>query len=544
MGRVYYILLGLVFAAAILWRAPQLGLRPMHNDEAVNAIKFGELWQKGSYKYDPDEYHGPTLHYFTLPLAWISKARDLTQLSEKTVRLTPLIFSLITILLIWFLKDAIGKAGVVFASLFFAVSPIMVFYSRYFIHEMLLVCFTTLVIAAGWRYLRSQKTIWAVLTGIGLGLMYATKETFVLAVFALAGAVILESVYLYYIAASSKQNSPEGKPCCALTRQFPFLNLLSSRVNKKHLLIAFIATLAVSIPLFTSLFTNWQGIIDSVRTYFPWLKRAGGSSPHIHPWYFYFERLLWFKPPRSPVCVWSEWAIFIFAIIGCWHGFTNRGEKSGINRGFVRFSAFYTAILMTIYSAISYKTPWCALGFWSGMIILAGAGAGCIIFASKKLWIKIVSGLLLLCGIMHLSHLSYLANYVHYANWRNPYVYSQTVPDILRLTKVVEGISKVHPEGKKMVIKVIVPEHNYWPLPWYLRSFENIGWYDKLPQDPYAPVVICGAGVNAELDEKSNKEWLMVGLYEMRPRFFLEMYVEFKYWEKYVMSLPKERKDE
>lgn len=537
-------MLAAVLGVAILWRAPKLELRPMHNDEAVNAIKFGDLWLKNSYKYDPDEYHGPTLHYFTLPLAWLSPAKDFTQLSEKTLRLSPLIFSIITILLFWFLRDGIGKSGVVCASLFFSISPAVVFYSRYFIHEVLLVCFTTVLIVGGWKYLiaeENRKLRWAIFAGSGLGLMYATKETFVLSVAALIIACLFESIYYYIL--NKERISSAG--CCVVLKKFPFLNLIVERVRRRDVLFFLIAVFAVSIPLFTSFFTNWQGVIDSVKTYFPWIERAGGRSSHIHPWYFYFERLLWFKPQRSPI-VWSEAAILFFAIIGCWSGFRRNGgiEIDGFRKGFIRFIAFYTIALAGIYSLISYKTPWCALGFWSGMIILAGAGAGALFDFSRKTWMKVISALLILIGFAHLCYVNWNANYVYYADRRNPYVYSQTVPDILRLVRVVEGISRVHPNGKEMVIKVIAPEHNYWPLPWYLRSFKNIGWYDKLPEDPLAPIVICGAGINAELDEKTNKDWLMVGLYEMRPRFYFEMYVEFKYWEKYVMSLPKVRDED
>jgi len=58
----------------------------------------------------------------------------------------------------------------------------MVFYSRYFIHEMLLLFFTALTLGAGWRYAQTRSARWAVLTGAGLGLMFATKETFVITV--------------------------------------------------------------------------------------------------------------------------------------------------------------------------------------------------------------------------------------------------------------------------------------------------------------------------------------------------------------------------
>jgi len=59
-------------------RLPRLASRPMHTDEAVHAIKFGALLEENRYRYDPHEYHGPTLNYFTLIPAWIASAEKLT----------------------------------------------------------------------------------------------------------------------------------------------------------------------------------------------------------------------------------------------------------------------------------------------------------------------------------------------------------------------------------------------------------------------------------------------------------------------------------
>jgi predicted membrane-bound mannosyltransferase len=58
----------LILALAVIGLALRHTLRPMHTDEAVDAIKFGALLEKGSYIYDPAEYHGPTLNYFTCRL--------------------------------------------------------------------------------------------------------------------------------------------------------------------------------------------------------------------------------------------------------------------------------------------------------------------------------------------------------------------------------------------------------------------------------------------------------------------------------------------
>src|SRR5436190_5166878 len=147
----------LAIAGALALRVPNLDTRPLHNDEAVNAVKVSELWQQGRYAYDPDEFHGPTLHYATLPFLWLSGARNAEELADSTLRLAPVVSGVGLILLLLFLADGLGRPAVAWAAIFIAVSPAMVFYSRYFIHEMLLVFFTALTIGAGWRYLQARR---------------------------------------------------------------------------------------------------------------------------------------------------------------------------------------------------------------------------------------------------------------------------------------------------------------------------------------------------------------------------------------------------
>src|ERR1051326_7074109 len=85
---------GLVFAAAVALalRCPQLAERPMHNDEAVNAVKYGELAQRGVYKYDPSEYHGPTLPYSTFLINRLTGGPDYVHLNESRLRFIPVLF--------------------------------------------------------------------------------------------------------------------------------------------------------------------------------------------------------------------------------------------------------------------------------------------------------------------------------------------------------------------------------------------------------------------------------------------------------------------
>ena len=48
-------------------RLRNINERPMHGDEANQAYQFQLLWEDGTYKYEPRDFHGPTLYFMTLP---------------------------------------------------------------------------------------------------------------------------------------------------------------------------------------------------------------------------------------------------------------------------------------------------------------------------------------------------------------------------------------------------------------------------------------------------------------------------------------------
>jgi uncharacterized protein (TIGR03663 family) len=518
MSRRLALGLLLAVAAALALRLPHLDRRPLHNDEATNATKLAALWEHGSYRYDPDEYHGPFLYYAALPFLWLSPARTAADLSDATLRLVTVAFGVALILLLPLLADGLGRAGALCAAAFTALSPALVFYSRYFIHEMALVFATLLLLAAGWRYAQTRRAAWAALAGAGLGLMHATKETFVIALGALALALAVTCAW---------EKGRRGA-----------LSALRAWWNARHAAVFVAVAAVVSVTLFTSFFTNASGPLDSLRSYLPWLHRAGGHSPHLHPWHFYFERLLWFHAPRGPV--WSEAFVLALAAVGAGAAFTGKGLPADASRAFARFLALYSLILAGAYSAIAYKTPWCLLGFWHGLVLLAGVGVAVLWQTATRRRAQAAAALALAAGAAHLGWQAWRAGVDFAADRRNPYVYAQTDPSLRELVQRVEAIAQVHPQGRQMLVKVIAPE-SYWPLPWYLRRFPRTGWWDALPADPYAPVMIVSARLGAALDDRSGKTWLMTGLYELRPGVFLELYVQFDLWKKFVETLPGER---
>ena len=72
----------LPLVAAVWLRVGDLETRPLHNDEAINARKLAQLRDGGGYRYDPHEYHGPTLYYLALP---VLRVASISQPDRKSV---------------------------------------------------------------------------------------------------------------------------------------------------------------------------------------------------------------------------------------------------------------------------------------------------------------------------------------------------------------------------------------------------------------------------------------------------------------------------
>ena len=107
--RLYYALILAAVPLAVMLRLPQLSRRPMHTDEAVHAEKFHLLLEQGRYDYDPEEYHGPTLNYFTLIPARLSGANQFTEVTERTLRIVPVFFGVLLVLFLPLMFRASGR---------------------------------------------------------------------------------------------------------------------------------------------------------------------------------------------------------------------------------------------------------------------------------------------------------------------------------------------------------------------------------------------------------------------------------------------------
>ena len=96
----------------------------------------------------------------------------LVGLGDVSMRLVPAFFGLATLGLVLLTGRWIGRPGALAAAALLAVSPGMVFFSRYAIHEMLLVFFTLAFVLAAARWWEAGRTRFLVAAAAALAALY------------------------------------------------------------------------------------------------------------------------------------------------------------------------------------------------------------------------------------------------------------------------------------------------------------------------------------------------------------------------------------
>ncbi len=428
-----------ILAGALWLRTRDVSARVMHADEANQAVKLGELLEAGRYAFDPRDHHGPTLYYAAVPLAWIRGERSLAALTETTVRLVPAIAGTASVLLLFFLARPLGPYPALAAAAFLALSPPSVYYSRYFVQETLLVTFTlaTLLCAAQWR--RTALLRWAVLAGVAIGLMQATK----------ASAPLFLAAALAAFFVSGARAAGAGNA------------LLRATVP------AFLLTTAL---FYSSFFTNLSGLADALSAYAHAFTRFGQGAPpsgHEKPFVYYFALFGWF---RTGGLVWHQLAFSALALTGAALALFRRRQQP-----FLLFAFAFTAIVTLTFSAFPYKTPWHAVHFVPGAALLAAGALGAL---SRLGTGRPLAWAFALVTLATLFQQTQRVAFLRPADQRNPYAYVHSSPDVRKYLPRAEAAVAPFPDQP---VRVIAEE--YWPLPWYLRTIPHVGYYAAPPDD-------------------------------------------------------------
>ena len=497
------IALGIALVVGGYLRTSRLDLRPMHTDEAIQADRLGQLIEGGGFDYNSKDGHGPGLLYIAAPVARLSGAKSYQELTETLVRMAPALCGIALIAAAALFWKILGAPGVVCAALLTALSPMHVYYSRYFIMEVPMVLQLALFLFCLWRYLERPGFAWMVLGGVCAGWMHATKETFAISIVALGAGLVA----VLGLAAVRKAESP----------------LPPVREWLKHALAGLGVSLVVSAALYTGFFTNLGAVGDSYATYLHYLDRSEGSG-HEKPFNYYIELLSWKK---TELFTWTEALVLLLAIIGAAAAFLRR-DLTPNARLFLRVLTIYAAATLLIYSALAYKTPWSILAFLNACVLLAGAGFAWLMRLNlKPVPRALTQGLVILAvlaGAANLYRQNKVANFQFPASEdRNPYVYSHTTPSLVsKLVAQVDELEGIKPE---LTVQVFHPETG-WPLPWYFRDIKRAGYYPTVTGPVVGDVVIADEAYSETLQPLLGDRYIGPDPRNLRENVLLHTFVE------------------
>lgn len=553
-----------IFVAAAFLRLYDLNLVPLHHDEGVNGNFLVRLVREGFYHYDPANYHGPTLYYFAAAFPWSlrllfgTSAQNSYGLTTTTIRLVPALFGLATIALIFTLRRNIGSIATLGAALLLTISPGAVYLSRYFIHETLFVFFTFGLVVAALKFYERARLVYLILASISAALMFATKETAIISFAVLVIALVVTHVYraMGTKGASGRTKKKKRKAIATEENSFPsFVERVGGAGNLAIWIgLALLVFIAVNVLFYSSFFTNYpKGVYDALKTFEFWTKT--GKEAHKHPKVTYFW---WLLLQESP--------LLILGAIGA----ATAALKPA--KSFVLFCALWAFGLIAAYSLIAYKTPWLALNFVLPLALCSGVAIQTFYlelrsrrFGRRLRWFALAGIVLMAIGpLPGLARVfdqlvssdpwpglvpalrqtavhgkTFIPGYqtidLNFINYDNDnryyvYVYAHTRRETLRLVDEINRIAQRSHQGGGTGVTIVSPD--YWPLPWYLRDYNRVGFYGRITPSN-EPMILASSSQRAEVQATYGDRYQQVqsgfnpeGSFPLRPGVDLLLYAK------------------
>jgi uncharacterized protein (TIGR03663 family) len=182
---------GVILLGAVL-RFWGLGDKPLHHDESLHAYYSLQLLNNmahwtwcinpppqgySCYIYTP-LLHGPFQFHFIALVYKISQLLGAPDngVNTTTVRILAATLGTAIVALPFYLRDYLGNVGAWLACLLLAVSPSMVYFSRFAREDIYMAFFTLLIVVGVARYVHTRKMRWLVIAASGLSFSYASKE--------------------------------------------------------------------------------------------------------------------------------------------------------------------------------------------------------------------------------------------------------------------------------------------------------------------------------------------------------------------------------
>jgi uncharacterized protein (TIGR03663 family) len=517
-------MIAVAIIVAFWFRFNLIDIKPFHFDEGVNYNFLNNLAKAGEYRYDPTNYHGPTLYYLALITLRI--------FGEDTfaLRFWPAIFGVLAVTMLWFLRHHLGKVGTAVAAFCMALSPGLVYYSRDFIHEMSFGCFTLGIVIGALQYIETRKFIWLVLMTVSAALLITTKETSIINIAVLILAIICASVWVI----ARRLIREDRLNLAAVVKELKG-DIASVLPTADHSLAALVIFAFIYILFYSSLFKHEEGVIDFFRSIWHWTSERSDKD-HVKPFYYYLGILVKLELP-----------LLIGSLLG---------GVFVIRQGtrFWLFIAAWTLGTFLAYSIIPYKTPWLVVSFLIPMAIMSGYAAQAIYQLLTTLSSKLACAAVVIIVLISCWRLSWSVNFEKYDDNDNTagyftglgksmnlkpyvdalygYVYVQTYRDTLNLVAAVKSESERLNPGKETGILLALTSGDYWPLPWYLRNYK-LDYQGRLEASPDQELAISKPLVITTVNQQhlfdGNPNWRLVDrAFKLRPGVDLVLYAREK----------------
>ncbi len=493
MKHAWWIPAVVVVLFALVVRLWMLDWKPPHFDEGVNGAFVDAMRSDPAYRYNPENFHGP-LHFYAM-----FASEQIFGRGVWALRLPTAIVGAATVALLFAFRRFFSAWVVWVAAIACAISPAMTFYSRYAIHEAWLPFFSMLAIYGAFGIARSERRtgdLWAV--GAGLAGMVLTKETYVLHFVAAFFA------WLFMRTSGDEQTGAQ------------------SAFSRAEIVRVAAVCGAVLIAFYSGLFYYWPGVVGIFKTF--GAMAAKGWSPSEeghHKELLYFVKLLWRYewPALAGLAVVPVLALRRSVIVGAfsiglgvilaiagwlftaalppserpiqavepvlqtagipWNTAFSAGVcfvfvgvcavfASPVKCRLMRFLALYALASVSAYSLVSYKTPWCVIGFLPPLFLVLGHCFERLVRYSHWSVVALLGFALAAAPVMD----SWRINFVNPTSPREPYIYVQQLPDLMKLTGPVERLIEREPLMRKMTGLIIYESPQ--PLPWALPDLPNV----------------------------------------------------------------------
>lgn len=422
----------IILAVGAFLRVFLLAIKPPHFDEGINGWFVDQMVKNGYYHYDPTNYHGP-LHFYILFLSQTLFGRNLWAL-----RMPVVLGSITCVWLALKYEVIVGRTISRWAAVAMAVSPGFVFYGRYSIHEVWLLLFQMLFILGLlglWKF-GTARYLWSL--GMGMCGMILTKETYIIH-FGCAALAIGVAWFTHKLVRAE--------------------NIRPARQTWSYLDLAVVFGVAFAAIVFfySGTFMNMAGVKGLYETFSAWFKTGNNGNGHEKPIYYW---LMLIGRYEWPVAIGLIAAAFCLAF----------------KEIALRYLAIYGVGVLTAYSIVHYKTPWCIISIVWPLLFIFGAAVALMPVEYRRIG-QLVAGAFVLASLGE----SIVLNYFRCTTDTEPYVYVQTYNDIDKLAKPLLKLAHRNPVNYQLMGHMI--RTSAYPFPWILGDFPRVGYYehDNLP---------------------------------------------------------------